>query len=188
MIERMKVKKSKWKDAICGIAGLTIIGIIFPPLFMVIVALFGVYYGGLLIGWCYRKFAPTKYREEMRKAQQESVALSKTQDKWFWDLPRYRVGRETYIDISGLPFMRGSKAGLMAGKYGWSIITKYMRETGKWEKILEDHGMCERCGQVYRRMNGMPSYVPPPRQARQDDEEPDDVELAAVAMMMEDVM
>ena len=71
---------------------------------------------------------------------------------------------------------------------GGVFITKYMRETGKWEKILEDHGMCERNGQVCRRMNGTPSYATSARPARQDDEEPDDVELAAVAMMMEDVM
>lgn len=171
---------SKGKDIIYGIVGLAVIGIIFPPLFMVLVAIFGVGLGLMFIGWCYRKFVPKKFREEMRKAQRESVALSKERDKWFWELPRYHVGRDTYLDISGLPSAKGTKASWMAGKHGLSVITKYMRETGKWEAILKANGMFEQNGQVYKRTS--PYFAPPPRPK---DDEPDDVELAAVALMME---
>ena len=100
----------------------------------------------------------------------------------------YRIGSTTYVDISKVPFFRSLKYSWSSGAKGQSIITDYMRETGRWAKILASHGMYEKDGQVYRRANGSPSYVLPPRPARKEEDEPDDVELAAVAMMMEDVM
>lgn len=100
----------------------------------------------------------------------------------------YRIGSTTYVDISKVPFFRSLKYSWSSGAKGQSIITDYMRVSGQWTKILASHGMYEKDGQVYRRTNGAPSYVPPVRPARKRDDEPDDVELAAVAMMMEEVM
>ena len=100
----------------------------------------------------------------------------------------YRIGSTTYVDISKVPFFRSLKYSWSSGAKGQSIITDYMRVTGQWAKILASHGMYEKDGQVYRRTNGSPSYVPPARPVRKEDDGPDDVGLAAVVMMMEDVV
>lgn len=46
-----------------------------------------------------------------------------------------KLGDTTYVDISKMPFWQSLGAAWRAGKEGKSIVTEYMKVTGKWDEI-----------------------------------------------------